>query len=413
MIFMLRLGIRLAALGLICLLGACGLVREPEIAGNGMLGDDSGCIQKSSTWRPGDDPLCLNPYIEGVEGNKLNLANAEAAWAAVKNADQSAKSTANDSAQDDSSSKSDITNAGGHNEGTKKHKKADNGSSGQDPKKGGDDPSTKEASSSFGVPNPRMQILDAMYNQAFSVCYFHRNRMAAWHSVSLNSYNFGDLLLAAAIPILGLKDVSGDTIALVSGLLTVFGSQVKTAVSGPLTPADDFSQTSKAMSDVRTLFKADAYFADGSIPGDSGSAQKALKAKNAADASEKAAEEAQREADSVSGAAKKAAQAAAKSAKDKAAEDKKVSDAAAAEANDDAKNRRDMLVSLPYLKNETTYDRGTATFKLFKIGMEQACFSPLRSGDPGGGSSSHDSSSGGGSSGSGSGSSDSGNGSSG
>jgi hypothetical protein len=103
---------------------------------------------------------------------------------------------------------------------------------------------------------PRQQYLAEMYEQSVTYCLAARNKQHFWFRFGMSSYSFGDILLAAAVPVASFENTSKDTIALISGLVTLFGAQFKSAIQDT-SPTDDFSQTQAAMFGFYSFISAD------------------------------------------------------------------------------------------------------------------------------------------------------------
>jgi hypothetical protein len=124
----------------------------------------------------------------------------------------------------------------------------------------------KKAESFKATQEQRKAVLLAMYQTASSYCLYYKNKSAFAYKFGINIYNFGDLLVAAAVPVAAFSDATPDSIALVSGLVTILGGPLKNAL-GSADPGQDYSQTFGGMSAVYDLFSKNEGFTGNPNPG--------------------------------------------------------------------------------------------------------------------------------------------------
>lgn len=103
------------------------------------------------------------------------------------------------------------------------------------------------------TPEKRKALLLAMYQTAASYCLYYKNKGAFVYKLGVNFYNFGDVLVAAAVPVAAFSHATPETIALISGLVTILGSPLKAAM-GSVDPGQDYSTTTNGMQTVYDLF---------------------------------------------------------------------------------------------------------------------------------------------------------------
>jgi hypothetical protein len=128
-----------------------------------------------------------------------------------------------------------------------------------------DGAAAKKPADSNPAAAKRKLLLLAMYQTASSYCLYYKNRHAFAYKLGINFANFGDVLVAAAVPIAAFSDATPDTIALISGLVTILGSPVKSALGGA-DPGQDYNQTLGGMKAVYDLFRDDAGFISSKDP---------------------------------------------------------------------------------------------------------------------------------------------------
>jgi hypothetical protein len=124
----------------------------------------------------------------------------------------------------------------------------------------------KEPDDAGALAAKRKHLLFAMYQTASSYCLYYKNRHVFAYKLGIDFANFGDVLVAAAVPIAAFSDATPDTIALISGLVTILGSPLKNALGGA-DPGQDYGQTLGGMKAVYTLFSSDDGFINGKDPG--------------------------------------------------------------------------------------------------------------------------------------------------
>jgi len=122
---------------------------------------------------------------------------------------------------------------------------------------------TSSQSGTIPVTNIRLFNLNRMYERAVTQCLYYKANAGGWNTFFNNSFNFADVVVASIVPALAFSHANQDTIALASTLVTLFGGQLKSAVTGVTGgsgSSQDFGQTLAEMQTIYNLFVTDPYF---------------------------------------------------------------------------------------------------------------------------------------------------------